>query len=262
MRTSQLLLNEPPLVFSPTLAAMIGLNQAIILQQIHYWLLRSAHEWNGKTWVYNSYQEWAKQVPWLKRKGIATIIRRLEADGLLETGQPDGAGTRKWYRIDHDALDRVLSSPEDTLSSKGTGLSSSTDSLSSPEDTNEPDSATDYQRLPETTQGKPKPTRKRAAPDGPITEVFDAVLKHLGNPDVDPIPHHASEAREIKAMLVRGFTVEAIVEFWKKKVRQKGGGYVTMRYVNQDIPVPGVRQASLLPTEDELMDAAERKGLT
>lgn len=36
--TNKLLLDEHPLQVMPKLAALIGLNGAIILQQIHYWL--------------------------------------------------------------------------------------------------------------------------------------------------------------------------------------------------------------------------------
>jgi hypothetical protein len=115
-------------------------------------------------------------------------------------------------------------------------------------------------RKPPEEEGERKPTRKRAAPDSRITEVFDAVLKHLGNPEIDPIPNHAKEAAFVKKLLQRGYTVTEIVEFWKQKVRQKGGGYVTMVYVNEDIGKGG-RQGSLLPSEEELMAAAGRKGL-
>ena len=34
---SKLLLNEQPLLIMPTLASKIGLNESIVLQQIHYW---------------------------------------------------------------------------------------------------------------------------------------------------------------------------------------------------------------------------------
>ena len=35
---SRLLINENPLQVLPTLAVKIGLNEAMILQQMHYWL--------------------------------------------------------------------------------------------------------------------------------------------------------------------------------------------------------------------------------
>jgi len=39
-RSSSLLIAVPPLIVLPTLATLVGLNEAIFLQQLHYWLLR------------------------------------------------------------------------------------------------------------------------------------------------------------------------------------------------------------------------------
>ena len=50
-----LLISEPPLQVLPSLAVKIGLNEAIILQQVHYWLLKSNNIRDGYKWVYNSY---------------------------------------------------------------------------------------------------------------------------------------------------------------------------------------------------------------
>lgn len=46
---SNLLLNERPLVVLPSLAKELGsLDEAVILQQIHYWLQRSTNVEEGK----------------------------------------------------------------------------------------------------------------------------------------------------------------------------------------------------------------------
>ncbi|MCP6757123.1 replication protein RepO, partial [Klebsiella pneumoniae] len=58
-----LLINEPPLQVLPSLAKAIGLNEALILQQIHYWL-NPKHNQNlfkGRYWVYNTYEQWQAQ---------------------------------------------------------------------------------------------------------------------------------------------------------------------------------------------------------
>ncbi|MFK9094406.1 hypothetical protein [Bacillus salipaludis] len=60
---SRLLINESPVMIIPSLAAKIGLNEAVVLQQIHYWLGISKHNIEGRTWVYNTYEEWQKQLP-------------------------------------------------------------------------------------------------------------------------------------------------------------------------------------------------------
>lgn len=51
----------------------------------------------------------------------------------------------------------------------------------------------------------------------------------------DPIPNYGKEGMSIKRMLTRGFTREEIVACWKSKVSQRGGEFVSMTWVNEDI---------------------------
>lgn len=60
---SKLLINEHPVMIIPSLALKLGLNEAVILQQIHYWLILSRHMMDGRKWVYNTYKEWQVQLP-------------------------------------------------------------------------------------------------------------------------------------------------------------------------------------------------------
>ena len=101
-----LLISEPPLQVLPSLAVKIGLNEAIILQQIHYWLLRSNNVRDGYKWVYNSYSEWNKQFPFFSRNTMIRAFNSLEKQGLLITANYNKAGfdKTKWYRIDYDKL--------------------------------------------------------------------------------------------------------------------------------------------------------------
>ena len=107
---SNLLLDDRPLVIQPKLAELLGdLDEAVILQQIHYWLGKRLNIKDGHSWVYNSMVEWNKQFPWL---AIATLKRKfksLEDKGLLITANYNKAkfDKTKWYRIDYDALEEM-----------------------------------------------------------------------------------------------------------------------------------------------------------
>lgn len=107
---SNLLLDDRPLVIQPKLAELLGdLDEAVILQQIHYWLEKRLNIKDEYSWVYNSMVEWNKQFPWL---AIATLKRKfksLEDKGLLITANYNKAkfDKTKWYRIDYDALDEM-----------------------------------------------------------------------------------------------------------------------------------------------------------
>ena len=106
MKTSKLLINEPPLLISPTLASRVGLNEAILLQQIHYWIQGQGKERNGRRWTYNSYSQWQKQFPFWSTITIRRIIRHLEKAGVLISCVLNKGGT-KWYSIDYDKLNAV-----------------------------------------------------------------------------------------------------------------------------------------------------------
>ena len=102
-----LLISEPPLQVLPSLAVKVGLNEAIILQQFHYWLQRSTNVRDGYKWVYNSYKEWNKQFPFWGLNTLKRAITSLEKSGYLISGNYNKAGfdKTKWYRINYDLLD-------------------------------------------------------------------------------------------------------------------------------------------------------------
>lgn len=116
--TSSLLINEAPIQVLPSLAVKIGLYEAMILQQVHYWTLRSEHVREGKPWVWNTYEDWEIQFPFLSKRTIQRTILGLEKPLLAEDGteiRPALLISRtdfnthpldrtKWYRIDYEKL--------------------------------------------------------------------------------------------------------------------------------------------------------------
>jgi hypothetical protein len=106
--TSRLLIAEPPLLVLPSLATVVGLNEAIFLQQLHYWLLHSGKERDGRKWVYNTYDEWHAQLPFWSVRTIRRIVGGLEGQKLvLSTTRynQQKVDQTKWYSLDYHALD-------------------------------------------------------------------------------------------------------------------------------------------------------------
>lgn len=108
---SNLLINEPPLMVLPTLATVTSLNEAILLQQIHYWLdpRGNKNTKEGKHWVYNTYKDWEKQFPFWSQKTIERIILSLETRGILISKQfnKQKGDKTKWYTIDYKQLESI-----------------------------------------------------------------------------------------------------------------------------------------------------------
>lgn len=104
---TNLLINEPPLQVLPSLAAKIGLNEAIILQQIHYWLRISKNIRDGFTWVYKSYPEWKDEFPFWSESTIKRTITSLEKqEVIISTSKYNKMkiDRTKWYRINYEKL--------------------------------------------------------------------------------------------------------------------------------------------------------------
>lgn len=113
---SKLLINEPPLQVLPTLAVIIGLNEAFLLQQVHYWLSnpkigRIDVDGDGQKWVRNSVEDWLVNFPFWSESTVKRTTKSLRERGLLlskSTLNEMKIDRTGWYRIDYQLLDKVL----------------------------------------------------------------------------------------------------------------------------------------------------------
>ena len=110
---SKLLFNSHPLVINPDLAAKIGLNESIVIQQINYWLeinkKANRNFKDGYYWTFNSYTDWKKQFPFFSDSTIRRTISRLENAKLVVSGNYNklSIDRTKWYRIDDNILEEL-----------------------------------------------------------------------------------------------------------------------------------------------------------
>lgn len=112
--TSQLLINEPPLQVLPTLARIIGLNEAIVLQQIHYWLHPQTNRnyFDGRHWVYNTYEQWQKQFPFFSQRTLRRTVKNLETGKLLLSCKGGDLNQTKFYTINYNFLADICLNPQ------------------------------------------------------------------------------------------------------------------------------------------------------
>lgn len=111
-----LLIQASPLQVIPSLAVEVGLNEAIILQQLHFRLLISENERDGHKWVYKTYDEWrVGEFPFWSVDTIKRAMRRLEEKGyIIATSSYNRMkmDKTKWYRINYEHL-QVLTMQDD-----------------------------------------------------------------------------------------------------------------------------------------------------
>jgi uncharacterized phage protein (TIGR02220 family) len=208
---------ENPLVILPSLAMKIGLREAIILQQINYWLTKKgAHVIEGRRWTYDTYKEWQKQFPFWSETTIKRSFLNLEKQGLLISGNWNALkmDKTKWYTINYEKLELLeLSlfepskvSPEQSLGETNeVSLQTRSNTMSST-GPDEPSNVTEgiiegtvlTQAIPETSS---KTSSKKEIP---IVEILD-YLNHKTHSHYKPTTKKTKTV--IKARMNEGFTL-------------------------------------------------------
>jgi hypothetical protein len=126
---SKLLRDEPPLILLPQLAVQIGEKEAVVLQQVHYWIQLytekgdKRHFHDGRYWVYNTYEGWQKNFPCWSERTIRRAIdslrkpykpkvgeKKIERGPLLLVGNYNRKRYDRtlWYSIDYEEVDKIM----------------------------------------------------------------------------------------------------------------------------------------------------------
>lgn len=201
---NSLLISEPPLQVLPSLAEKVGLNEAIVLQQFHYWLERSNNVQDGYRWIYNSYKKWNEQFPFWSNATLRRTINSLEKQGVLITANYNKAGfdKTKWYRIDYEWLSNASAQNEQRDCSN----CASGDAQNEQTNTN---------RLPETTQENNNNTSAHSSEKIPFKKIIDYLNdksgKHFRNVE--------SNKKLIRARWHEGYRLDDFKKVIDNKVR-------------------------------------------
>ncbi len=107
---SKLLIASQPLQVIPELAALIGLEEALVIQQLHYWMNMSRNEHDGRKWVYNTYEEWQAQFPFMTirtlQRVMANLVNKYELVAIHRFNSSNWDRTN-WYSIKYENLDKL-----------------------------------------------------------------------------------------------------------------------------------------------------------
>lgn len=223
-----LLMPSRPIVINPDLAYSIGLNEAIALQQVNYWLKEttSGLERNGVRWIYNTNEQWLEQFPFWSESTLKRTFTRLKQLGVLKVEQLNKSqrDMTNYYTINYESelLDelKVTKSKsskctfpsgqnepmeevkvERSIGSKRTALirSNCTDVLT--ENTTE-----------NTTDIKKPICPVAPQPDGDvlITDQAKQVLTHLNQVTSSRYQVSTTSLQNIRARIGEGYTVEEL----------------------------------------------------
>ncbi|SDN53343.1 phage conserved hypothetical protein, C-terminal domain-containing protein [Limosilactobacillus mucosae] len=203
MAMSKWLFDSHPIVVDRELAKAFGLNEAIVLQQLNYWLNgKSAKLINGRKWIYNSYKQWQKDnFPFWSLATVRRAIENCEKKGLIITGNFNKAGfdKTKWYSIDYDAVDRGMS--KRVAQNEQTDCSKRANGVAQNEQTN----TRDYSEI---TTEITTDNNSRAEPDS-VAEKIKTIVDYLNEKTDSHYKATTPKTKQlVQARLKEGFTVD------------------------------------------------------
>lgn len=121
----RLLFNEEPITINRLAAKVLGLNEAIVVQQIHYWLnineKAKKNIFDDKVWTYNTYEKWQNEnFDFWSVKTVRRVFDSLEKKGILIKGNYNNKKYDRtlWVTLDYEKLEMILVDYENKINIK------------------------------------------------------------------------------------------------------------------------------------------------
>jgi len=163
-----LLLDEPPVAIQRSLVRAVGIMEAAVVQQLHYWLQRATKRGSdGRPWVYKTYAEWGDEIG-ISAKQARGALDRLRTSGVILSRQnPHRPEDRTlWWTVDYLALEAICpngqraSAPEGRPSAPEGSSRARVPGSSSPETTPERTSPAELTLVPPPDSSKTDSVRE------------------------------------------------------------------------------------------------------
>ena len=118
----KLLYTQEPIVINPVAAEVLGVNEAIIVQQVHYWLnineKAKINFYNGRYWTYNTYENWQKtNFRFFSERTLKRIFKKLEEKEILikDNFNKTKYDRTLWITINYEKLDELMTEYEEKI---------------------------------------------------------------------------------------------------------------------------------------------------
>lgn len=98
------------IAFIDTIAVEVGVNEAIMLSNIHHWVMSNKAAgrncYDGKYWTYDTVNSYTAKYPFWTIQNVRTILKHLEKGGYIESGCYNKLkfDRTKWYTLTEKGL--------------------------------------------------------------------------------------------------------------------------------------------------------------
>jgi len=102
------------MILDKDLAKVIGLNEAIVIQQIHYWIeinkSKNINFYEDKHWTYNTMVQWQEEFPFWSIETVKRTFKKLRDKNLLLIGNFNKLKIDRtlWYTINYSELEKIM----------------------------------------------------------------------------------------------------------------------------------------------------------
>ena len=118
---------EKPYSFWPSEAVQHGIEKAVILYNLRFWLTvnkaagKEKHYHEGKWWTYNTAKALENLMPFFNRRSISRWLSELERDGVLLSGMFNKVAydRTKWYTIPSEFSDGAIGQNDQSIGQDG-----------------------------------------------------------------------------------------------------------------------------------------------
>ncbi len=274
---SKLLISDYPLMVLPKLAVKIGLNEAIALQQVHFWLesYKSAndqiHFKDGRWWVYNSRTEWVSNFPFWSDSTVWRTLLKLRDIGILIVNDKYNRSSfdkTLWYTIDYDKLNEL------ELDDNFDNRQCQNDIIGNVDLTSTiPETTTETNNIVNSSSNSAQENSENSAIQDQDLEAVRDVSRAYEQEIGMLTPYIREDIEDAIARYPRDWIIEAIREAAKNNVRtwsyisailgrwQKNGFKVDTRMKSQNMGAPRYkRQGGATPEVQAIIDEARKKG--
>ena len=115
----KLLFDSKPIIIDRELATAVGLNESLIVQQIHYSVISNSkgeiYYLDEHCWAYVDIEYMQNTLAWLTTNQISKYLISLGERQLLHFNEMNVSdlGSCGWYRINYERLDNIISKTSD-----------------------------------------------------------------------------------------------------------------------------------------------------